>query len=163
MTTYEKLIQLLSSHNASYRIVEHEPEGKSEKIAKIRGNTLRQSAKAMLLTGKDSEGESKYFLAVLPGDMKVNFSRIAELAKTKNAKFIPVEKIEDLTGCVMGAIPPFSFDSRLKLMIDSRLLNENEEIVFNAGRLDRSLFLKTKDYISIISGDALITELAEHT
>ena len=38
ISTHERLIALLDEHEASYRIVEHEQEGRSEQISKIRGN-----------------------------------------------------------------------------------------------------------------------------
>ena len=60
----------------------------------------------------------------------------------------PREKAEALTGCVIGAIPPFSFNDQLILLADP-LIQENEEVVFNAGRLDRSIFMKSVDYFRI--------------
>jgi Ala-tRNA(Pro) deacylase len=56
--------------------------------------------------------------------------------------------VQELTGCVIGAIPPFSFSDRLILLADP-LIQENDEVVFNAGRLDRSIMMKLIDYIRI--------------
>jgi Ala-tRNA(Pro) deacylase len=53
-----------------------------------------------------------------------------------------------LTGCVIGAIPPFSFNDQLAVLADP-LIRENEEVVFNAGRLDRSIFMKPEDFFRI--------------
>ena len=53
-----------------------------------------------------------------------------------------------MTGCVIGAIPPFSFDEHLILVADP-LIQENEEVVFNAGRLDRSILMKLSDYLRV--------------
>ncbi len=58
------------------------------------------------------------------------------------------EKAEALTGCVIGAIPPFSFNEQLLVLADP-LIAENEEVVFNAGRLDRSIFMRSADYIRV--------------
>jgi Ala-tRNA(Pro) deacylase len=49
---------------------------------------------------------------------------------------------------VIGAIPPFSFNDQLQVLADP-LIQENEEVVFNAGRLDRSIFMKLDDYLRI--------------
>ncbi|HZU69983.1 MAG TPA: hypothetical protein VFA09_22120 [Ktedonobacteraceae bacterium] len=43
---------------------------------------------------------------------------------------------------------PFSFNPDLELVVDPSLL-ENDEIYFNAARLDRSMVLKTSDYVAI--------------
>ena len=58
------------------------------------------------------------------------------------------EKAESLTGCVIGSIPPFSFNEKLCLLADP-LIRENEEVVFNAGSLERSIFMKMEDYFRI--------------
>ncbi|HQU37969.1 MAG TPA: YbaK/EbsC family protein, partial [Anaerolineales bacterium] len=52
------------------------------------------------------------------------------------------------TGCVIGAIPPFTFSDQLHVLADP-LIQQNDEVVFNAGRLDRSIFMKLDDYIRI--------------
>ena len=62
--------------------------------------------------------------------------------------FASRDKAQELTGCVIGAIPPFSFNDQLQVLADS-LIQENEEVVFNAGRLDRSIFMKLEDYLRI--------------
>ena len=50
------------------------------------------------------------------------------------------------TGCVIGAIPPFSFSPSISLVADPALLSRYAEIAFNAGRLDRSMVLDSADY-----------------
>ena len=52
-----------------------------------------------------------------------------------------------LTNCDSGAVPPFSFNEDLSVIVDPELY-ENEEIVFNVGRLDRSIYISSKDYRS---------------
>lgn len=41
-----------------------------------------------------------------------------------------------------------SFNDQLQVLADP-LVQQNEEVVFNAGRLDRSIFMKLDDYIRI--------------
>ena len=48
----------------------------------------------------------------------------------------------------MGTILPFSFNPELALVVDPSLL-ENDELYFNAARLDRSMALKTSDYVAL--------------
>ena len=49
---------------------------------------------------------------------------------------------------MIGSIPPFSFNEALILLADP-LIRENREVVFNAGRLDRSIFMNMDDYFRI--------------
>ena len=55
---------------------------------------------------------------------------------------------ERLAGSVTGTVLPFSFNPELELVVDPSLL-ENDEIYFNAARLDRSMVLKTSDYVAV--------------
>ncbi len=55
---------------------------------------------------------------------------------------------EQLAGSVTGTVLPFSFNPQLELLVDPSLLEHNE-LYFNAARLDRSLVLKTSDYIAL--------------
>jgi Ala-tRNA(Pro) deacylase len=49
---------------------------------------------------------------------------------------------------VAGTVLPFAFNPELALVVDPSLL-ENDEIYFNAARLDRSMALATRDYIAL--------------
>jgi Ala-tRNA(Pro) deacylase len=62
--------------------------------------------------------------------------------------FASRETAQEVPGCAIGAIPPFSFNDGLQVLADP-LIQENEEVVFNAGRLDRSIFMKLDDYLRI--------------
>ncbi|MEK9722992.1 MAG: YbaK/EbsC family protein, partial [Rhodospirillaceae bacterium] len=67
----------------------------------------------------------------------------------QKGRFAPEDEVEALTGCVMGAIPPFAFHDDLALVVD-RAFEDWAEVAFNAGRLDRSLFLDFADYRRIV-------------
>lgn len=144
----EQLRALLDEAGASYRVIEHEPEGRTEVIAKIRGNRIEQSIKSMVLQVRMSPRENVYCLANVPGDCRVDFDGVKNHFQADSVAFAKREKAEELTGCVIGAIPPFSFSDRLVLLADP-LIRENDEVVFNAGRLDRSIMMKLDDYLRV--------------
>lgn len=50
--TYTRLIALLDQHGAQYRLIDHEPEGRTEIVSAMRGNTLSQAAKCIVLMVK---------------------------------------------------------------------------------------------------------------
>jgi Ala-tRNA(Pro) deacylase len=145
---YEAIVSLLENNNAQYRIVEHEPVGQSLLVSNVRGSNLSQGAKAMVVMVKTGKKTRKYYLAVIPADRRVNFDTIKRIAQGTYAAFASEDIAKKLTNCVMGAVPPFSFHPELELLVDPILL-ENEEIVFNAGRLDRSIFLSSDSYKKI--------------
>lgn len=145
---HEQLCALLDREGAVYRVIEHEPEGRTEVIAKIRGNRIEQSVKSMTLQVRLTRKENIYCLANVPGDCRVDFDGVKQYFKADSVAFASKEKAQALTGCVIGAIPPFSFNDQLQVLADPLVL-QNEDIVFNAGRLDRSIFMKLEDYVRI--------------
>lgn len=146
--TYTKLIELLDQNNAQYRLIDHEPEGRTEIVSPMRGNEVSQAAKCIVVMVKIGKKTTKYILAVVPGDAKVDLNGIKALFQGTYVSFATPEIAEKLAGSVSGTILPFSFNPELTLIVDPELL-KNEEIFFNAARLDRSMALKTNDYTEL--------------
>jgi Ala-tRNA(Pro) deacylase len=145
---HKQLCDLLDQEGATYRVIEHEPEGRTEVIARIRGNRIEQSIKSIVVQIRLNRKENIYGLANVPGDCRIDFNGLKTHFDADSVAFASREKAQKLTGCVIGAIPPFSFNDELQILADP-LIRENEEVVFNAGRLDRSIFMKLEDYIRI--------------
>lgn len=141
---FEKLVALLEAHGARFRVIEHPAEGRSDLVAQIRGTRPGQGAKAMLC-----RSEGVYVLAVLPGDRKVDFRKVAQVAGKRKATLATPEEAMHVTGCALGAIPPFSFSPEVRLVVDPALIENHDEVAFNAGRLDRSMVLDSKDYVRV--------------
>lgn len=145
---HQQLRDLLERENATYRVVEHEPQGHTEIIARIRGNRIEQSIKSIVVQVRLNRKENIYCLANVPGNCRIDFDGIKRYLQADSVAFAAREKAQELTGCVIGAIPPFSFNDQLQVLADP-LIQQNAEVVFNAGRLDRSIFMKLEDYIRI--------------
>lgn len=146
--TYTQLIALLDQHQAIYRLIDHAPEGQTELVSAMRGNALSQAAKCIVLMVKQGKKVTKYILAVVPGDARVDLQAVKALLQGTYAAFASSAIAEQLAGSVAGTILPFSFHPDLELIVDPSLL-ENDELYFNAARLDRSMVLKTSDYVAI--------------
>ena len=145
---HQRLRDLLDRENAAYRVIEHEPEGHTEIIAQIRGNRIEQSIKSIVVQVRLKKKETVYCLANVPGDCRIDFDGLKRHFEADSVAFAARAKAQELTECAIGAIPPFSFNNQLLVLADP-LIRENDEVVFNAGRLDRSIFMKLEDYIRI--------------
>lgn len=150
MTTpiHEQLKALLEANHATFRVLEHAAEGRTEFITKIRGNRLEQAIKSMVVQVRMSKKENIYALANVPGDCRVDFNGIKAHFNADSVAMAAREKAEALTGCAIGSIPPFSFNPELIVLADPKI-RENEEVVFNAGSLERSIFMKMEDYFRV--------------
>jgi len=144
---FNRLESLLLAEKARFRVIRHPAEGNSERVASIRGTQVSQGAKAMLCRPRDRAGT--LVLAVLPGDRKVDFRKVAQAVGSKKVSLASPDEAAAATGCVIGAIPPFSFTPDIRLVVDPQLLARHEEIAFNAGRLDTSIVLNSADYARI--------------
>lgn len=145
---HERLCTLLDEEGATYRVLEHEAEGRTEVITQIRGNRIEQAIKSMVVQVRMSKKENLYYLANVPGDCRVDFDAIKAHFNAASIGMAPREKAEVLTGCVIGSIPPFAFNEKLGLLADP-MIKENDEVVFNAGSLEKSIFMKMEDYFRI--------------
>ncbi|MBK0092104.1 YbaK/prolyl-tRNA synthetase associated domain-containing protein [Erwinia sp. S59] len=154
VTTHEKLIALLDQHKARYRVMEHSATGKCEAVAEIRGTEVGQGAKALVCHVKGN-GIKQHVLAVLPADQQADLSKVAEAVGGRRASLASPAEVDALTGCVFGAIPPFSFHPDLQLVVDPLLFKRYDEIAFNAGLLEKSVVLNVADYSAIHNGNVM--------
>ena len=146
--TYSQLVAFLDQHGAQYRLIDHAPEGRTEIVSPMRGNALSQAAKCIVLMVKLGKKVTKYVLAVVPGDARVDLNAVKAIMQGTYVSFASADIAERLAGSVAGTILPFSFNPELALVVDPSLL-ENDEVYFNAARLDRSMVLKTSDYLAL--------------
>ena len=148
MTTHQQLISLLTEQGARFRVIEHEAVGKCEAVSEVRGTALGQGAKALVCKVKGN-GVKKHVLAILAADMQADLSRLASHFGGLKASLASPTEVDALTGCVFGAIPPFSFHPELTLVADPLLFERFDEIAFNAGLLEKSVVMDTRDYLRI--------------
>ena len=144
---FERLCALLTAAGARYRVIAHEAAGQSETVAAIRGTDPGQGAKAMLCTFKSQP--ERFVLTVLPGTLKLDFRKVAAACGEQKATLAAPDTATRVTGCAVGAIPPFVFADDIALLVDPALVEHWSEIAFNAGRLDRSIVLDSGDYVRV--------------
>jgi Ala-tRNA(Pro) deacylase len=147
-STYERLIALLDQHNARYRLIDHAPEGRTEIVSPLRGNELRNAAKCIIMIVKLGKKTTKYVLAVIPGDRRLDLATVKSIFGATYVSFASADVAERLAGSSTGTILPFALNSQLELIADPSL-GQVDELYFNAARLDRSVALKTEEYFAI--------------
>lgn len=149
METFWKILSVLDDHAIGFELIPHEPAGRTDRASAIRGHDLGEAAKSMLIEVRPlggQRGRSGFVLAVVPGHRKLDFKAIARLQGSKRAQLARPAEIERLARCAAGAVPPFSFHRELDVLVDSALA-ARERMVFNAGRLDRSIAISTQSYV----------------
>lgn len=145
LSRYERLIADLEAAGAHFRLIDHAPEGRTDLVSALRGHDVALAAKCLIVMVKTGKKQSRYVLAVVPGDARVDLQAVQALVGGTYVAFAGREKAEELAGSVSGTVLPFSYHPRLELVADPALLRA-PELFFNAARLDRSIALATDDY-----------------
>jgi Ala-tRNA(Pro) deacylase len=145
---YTQLIEFLDRYGVQYRLIDHPPEGRTEVVSPMRGNQLKQAAKCIVLMVKIGKKVTRYVLGVVPGDARVDLNAVKALMGGTYVSFASPPIAERVAGSVAGTILPFSFNPELEPIVDPSIL-ENDELYFNAARLDRSMVLAMSDYLAL--------------
>jgi len=141
----ELLKELLNNQGINYRVLEHEPVFSSEEAAQIRGVQLKTGVKALVL--KTFEGN--LILGLVAADRRINFSKLAQLAKTRRLYFASPQEVFDLTGCEIGSVHPFGNLYKIPTFMDNSI-QENAVVNFNAGLHTISIQMKTVDLVEVL-------------
>jgi len=144
---HARLVALLRAEGVDFTLTSHDAVTTSAEAAAVRGAELRSGAKAMLVKGK-----SGLVLAVLAGDRKVDWKRLAPLVGGKGARFANDDELREATGLSKGAVPPFGVLFGLRTIYDESLLDV-ETVNFNASTHTESIAMPRADLIRIGGGE----------
>lgn len=144
---YEEIINFLDKNNIAYEVIEHEPVFTSEQAAQVRGLSLKQGAKSLLL-----KADKDFILVILPGDKKLDSKKLKNLLGIKNLRFATSEEVKEIMGCEIGACYPFGNLINVKMFVDTTL-SKNEIISFNPGVHSTSIRVRWKDYYIKVKPD----------
>ena len=147
---YARLIADLDAAGARYRLIDHTAEGQTERVSALRGNDVAHAAKCLVVMVKIGKKQTRYVLAVVPGDARLDLAAVKALFGGTYIAFASTEKAEELAGSITGTVLPLSYHDDLELVVDPKLLDA-PELYFNAARLDRSIALATDDYVRVAS------------
>jgi len=147
----QKLCEKFDAGHARYRVVHH-PAGdrSSESVAKVRGTEVGQGAKALVCMAKGN-GVKQYVLAVLPADQQADLKKLAHALGATRAGLCSPKEVMELTGCILGAVPPVALHEKLLGVADPTLFTRYEELAFNAGARDVSIIINTEDFHRIVA------------
>lgn len=164
LTMFDEICAFLTTNRVHYQTVEHTESTSSAMLVEILSRStgypidLGQGAKSMLTVASAADKTSTseiYTLVVLPGDESLDLKALAALLGTsaKKTKLASPKEVEELTGCAVGTVPPFTLfpNKEIALWVDQSLIhkNRNRDIFFTPGCLNKSVFLKPTDFLNI--------------
>lgn len=109
---FQQLCARLDAAGARATHVVRHPAGTSESVAKVRstevGQAPRPCSAAWAEKGEKGGHAGTFVLGVLPGDQRLDFKKLGAALGGGKASLVSAEHAQALTGCVIGAIPPFA-------------------------------------------------------
>jgi Cys-tRNA(Pro) deacylase len=149
----QEILAFLQRNGIGYEVREHEPVDTVPQMAQYLGTSEQRIAKSMVL--KKDNGE--YVLAVLPGRLKIDFSRFAKAVGSEKVSLAPVAEAEKIVRCTVGCVYPLGNLVDLKTYFDRHILSL-DFVYFNPGLHTKSIKIKTDDLIRLVK--PTITEFA---
>jgi Ala-tRNA(Pro) deacylase len=140
-----KLKEFLDSQQVKYVALNHSPAFTAQEIAASAHVRGRDLAKTVMVTL-----DGRMAMAVLPASRKVSFEALGKASGAGNVQLASEQAFRDMfAGCEVGAMPPFGNLYGMEVYA-SKLLAEDEEIVFNAGSHTELIRLAYKDFERLV-------------
>lgn len=142
----DKILKLLTDNNLAFRLEEHEPTPTSEDSAKVRGTSMQEGRKAMILKGRKS---SKRIMIVIQSSNKIDMKKV-KLYFKEDFEFEKPEVILQDFGIEIGGIPPLGNVLGLETYFDKQNLEE-KTAAFNCGLKTKSIIMSIDDLIKAVN------------
>lgn len=148
MTTGFKVHDFLRGHDVAFEVVPHPKCYTAAETAESEHIAKEMFAKVVIvkIKGKDA-------MFVIPADRRIDLLKLSFELGTDDLRVEEESEMQDLfTDCEKGAMPPFGSLYHLPCYVDIVLENQ-KEIVFNAGSHTESIKMSVKDYFVLAEAE----------
>lgn len=140
-----EIIRCLKTNELHFEHSKHEKTPTSEDSARVRGTSLSEGIKALILKGKQSKKNYQFNIS---SHKKLDMKKVAELVGEK-CEFEDAQVILDRFGLEVGGIPPFGSLFQMDTYYDEGI-KEASRAAFNCGLLSESIVMMTPDLIALV-------------
>ena len=164
---FNRICRLFEAERVEFRVLDHPPCRTSKESAAARaqaGAPEAVGAKAVLCRMEFYDRHAEYNVLVLPGPSRVDTRALKSvLPDLRRYRFATVDEMQTLCHLSPGAMPPFAqsvFPQLNHLYVDRSLL-DHDLIGFNAGSHERSIVVRSQDYIRAALPTAILDYAAQ--
>lgn len=147
MTLHTKITEILDAHQIRYRLLPHdEPVFTVEAAAQQRGVVAEEMVKSILL--RDKAGH--YVMACVLGQTRLDPKAVRAYVPSdwKRLYFASAEEIQEVTGCVQGAVAPLGLSEAVPVVFDEAIVLCNR-VNISSGDPMAGLELDAQDLIRV--------------
>lgn len=149
--TKEDIYNYLKDKKIWYEITEHKAVCRMDELMKI--NLPYPSADAKNLFIRDDK-KRNYYLITVKGDKIVNLKDFQKKNNTRHLSFASADDLMDILNLVPGSVTPLGLlndiNLKVKFYLDKYFLDELNLIGVHPNENTATVWLKTKDLITII-------------
>jgi Cys-tRNA(Pro) deacylase len=155
MKTSVDLHNYLQDREVSHEFSFIEAPAKTTEIAAVSlGLKLSEVGKPLLV-----EADGFPAIVLIPGDCRLDVRKLKQLMNVSKIKFVSSDEVVNLTGYVMGCIPPIAHTESMSVYIDERLISL-ETIYTCGGQIDTILVVNPLELA--VATSAIIADIANN-
>ena len=110
----------------------------AEQAAAAVGAELGQIVKSLVFAAPRDDGEVEPIVCLVAGPDRVDLARLAAVASEPDIRRASAREVQQLTGFVIGGVPPFGFSSPVRVFMDPGL--GRQRTVWAAAGLPTAVF-----------------------
>lgn len=139
-----EIIRLFHQHNIEFQHLVHGATPTSEDSARVRGTSLEEGIKALIVKGKSSK---KNYQFNIPSHLKLDMKAVQEAVGEK-CEFEDPAAIRERFGLIVGGVPPFGNLINLDNYFDEQI-GGSQRVAFNCGLSTESILVQAKDLLAV--------------
>lgn len=146
----------LEKLNIPHQVFRHEkPVMSFEQAAEERKQRPEQIVRSILFQIRPEE----FLMVLVAGREQIDWKRLRQLVRRSRVRMATEEEVLDITGYRVGTVSPFGLKNRVKILIDSSVLEE-EEVSLGSGVRQMAIIMKSADLRKAL-GESEIVSLLE--
>lgn len=133
-TETKAIVSLLESNSIPFEKIQHDPVLSAQDTSRVRGIAISDAVKSLVVEFRRAD---KTFLvcAAIRADKKLDLKKLKTILQADETKLAPLDRLEPLTGCAPGGVPPFGHTPKVSVLVDKSLFADKSKVLeFAAGQ-----------------------------
>jgi Ala-tRNA(Pro) deacylase len=144
MPVSTKLKGYLDQNKIKYNLIDHPIAYTAQELAATMHVPGREMAKVVIV-----KIDGQFAMAVMPAPHQIDFKKLKEATRAKQIELATETELKDLfPDCEVGAMPPLGNLYGLSVYV-AKQLEEDKDIVFNAGNHTEAIRMECGDFIRL--------------
>lgn len=152
-TINSAVTDLLQKQNITFEVIEiplsddKKPIRNLEELLSAKGLDPTSVVRSVLFRG----GSERFYLLAVAGGGRADWGVLRKQLDERQLRMAEFDEVPEVTGYVVGAVPPIALPATLRVMVDSSL-HHYETVVIGSGVLGYALSLKGADLLTLLAG-----------